>query len=82
MGSRAGLKRTMSNTRPKALRAILGARDISELSEDELEGRSVPRDEPDPALAVKCPTCDSDPGDPCRTPSGNVAKKTHAARVA
>lgn len=79
MGARAGLKRRMSNSRPKALRAILGARDISELSDTELEGRSVPED---PGLAIKCPTCDSDPGDACRTPSGNVAKKTHAARVA
>lgn len=86
MGARAGLKRRMSNTRPKALRAILGARDISELSDEELKGRSVElegRVEPeDPGLAIKCPTCDSDPGDACRTPSGKTAKNTHAARLA
>jgi len=69
----------MSNARPKALRAILGARDISELSDDELEGRTVPED---PALAVECPTCEAGVGEPCLTPSGKVAKKSHAKRGA
>lgn len=79
MGSRAGLKRRMSNARPKAERAILAAKDISELSPEELEGRAAPVD---PALDVECPTCGAEIGEPCMTPGGKVAKKSHAKRGA
>lgn len=30
---------------------------------------------------IECPKCFSVPGDPCTTPSGKQAAKTHAARL-
>lgn len=30
---------------------------------------------------IECPKCYAEPGDPCTTPSGNPAKKAHAARL-
>jgi hypothetical protein len=74
MGRRKDLKQRQANA---AGRARNRAREAAAASGDSGGPRIAAVD---PATENECPKCGALPGEACKTPSGKLAAKTHAAR--